>query len=150
MSKGLFGRIIIAVIFALILSSIGMKGDVKVLQSLYTVLGILYSIAMSLIVSFNLTQIRNIAIKKDLRKALRHIRNTITIDFGISSFALMCGLCMDTSDSSFHIYSYMKIDVLLLAICIVSISIIYDIRNFYAIQKLNDDVVDKVMEEENQ
>ncbi len=93
--KKAFFRILIAGIVALIFSSIGVEGSGNVLQPLYTVLGILYSIAMSLIVSFNLSQVRNTDYRKSIRVSLKHIRNTLTLDFAISSIALILSLCVE-------------------------------------------------------
>lgn len=146
--KKAFIRIVIATVIALILSSLGLEGSEKVLQSLYTVLGILYSIAMSLVVSFNLSQVRDTKTRNALRTALRHIRNTLTLDFGLSSVALIASICVDETKTNIPIYSIIQLNLLVLSICIVITSMIYEIFNFYSIQGLNDQVVDKIMEEE--
>ena len=144
-----FGRIVLATVVALILSSLNLEGSEKVLQSLYTVLGILYSIAMSLVVSFNLSQIRAVDTRRSLRKALKHIRNSLTVDFSLSSVALIISLCINEQEVLIPIYSFIKLDTLIVSTCIVIISMIYEILNFSSIQNLNDEVVEKIMEEED-
>lgn len=150
--KKAFFRILIAGIVALIFSSIGVEGSGNVLQPLYTVLGILYSIAMSLIVSFNLSQVRNTDYRKSIRVSLKHIRNTLTLDFAISSIALILSLCVEKNKiiSLFTINELtVKLNIPTLAICIVIISMLYEVLNFYSIQSLNDEIVEKIIDEEN-
>lgn len=150
--KKAFFRIVIAGIVALIFSSIGVEGSGNVLQPLYTVLGILYSIAMSLIVSFNLSQVRNTDYRKSIRVSLKHIRNTLTLDFAISSIALILSLCVEKNKiiSLFTIEKLtVKLNIPTLAICVVIISMLYEVLNFYSIQSLNDEIVEKIIDEEN-
>lgn len=150
--KKAFFRILIAGIVALIFSSIGVEGSGNVLQPLYTVLGILYSIAMSLIVSFNLSQVRNTDYRKSIRVSLKHIRNTLTLDFAISSIALILSLCVEKNKiiSLFTINELtVKLNIPTLAICVVIISMLYEVLNFYSIQSLNDEIVEKIIDEEN-
>lgn len=150
--KKAFFRIVIAGIVALIFSSIGVEGSGNVLQPLYTVLGILYSIAMSLIVSFNLSQVRNTDYRKSIRVSLKHIRNTLTLDFAISSIALILSLCVEKNKiiSLFTIKELtVKLNIPTLAICVVIISMLYEVLNFYSIQSLNDEIVEKIIDEEN-
>ena len=52
--KKLLIRNMLSLLFAIILGCLGVKGNAEVLKTLFTVLGIVFSISMSLVVSFNL------------------------------------------------------------------------------------------------
>lgn len=50
-------RIIVAVAIAIVLAIADVSGNAVVLQTLFTVLGIVFSISMSLLVSFSLSKV---------------------------------------------------------------------------------------------
>ena len=52
-------RIIVAVAIAIVLAIADVSGNAVVLQTLFTVLGIVFSISMSLLVSFSLSKVLN-------------------------------------------------------------------------------------------
>lgn len=56
----------LAIGVAILLAIAGVNGNAIVLQTLFTVLGIVFSISMSLLVSFSLTKILNNKIRDSL------------------------------------------------------------------------------------
>ncbi|HBX46340.1 hypothetical protein [Limibacterium fermenti] len=144
----LIARILIAVILSIGMASIGVNGNVAVLQTLFTVLGIVFSISMSLLVSFSLIKILNKKIRKKLRSSISQTRNMLLLDFGVSTIALVIALIWNTENLRYT-FGWCTIDVLLIAVTIVSLSLIYETYNFRKIHALNTDIEDTVIEEEN-
>jgi hypothetical protein len=60
-------RILIALCISVVLSYFGLHGSIGIFQSIYTVLGIAFSIEMSLIVSFDLSKIYNNRARQTIR-----------------------------------------------------------------------------------
>ncbi len=140
-------RIAIAILVALLLAIAGVYGNVVVLQTLFTVLGIVFSISMSLLVSFSLLKILNKKIRVSLRTAITHTRNMLLLDFGIATSALVVALLWD-EDYLRITYNWVTIDVMLIAVALVALSLVYEIYNFRKLHKLHTDIEDAVISEE--
>ncbi len=82
-------RILFSMVAALLLGITDVEGNVVVLQTLFTVLGIVFSISMSLLVSFNLSKILNNNMRNSLRGSITHLRNMLLLDFGMSTICLV-------------------------------------------------------------
>lgn len=141
-------RILIALCISIVLSSFGLHGSIGVLQSMYTVLGIAFSIAMSLIVSFDLSKIYNIKTKQRIRNSIKRTRNSIIFDFSISTIILIISSTDKFKETVIFICNKISLNIVLCAICIIAISLLYEVYNFTKIQSLNEDITDRVMEEE--
>lgn len=141
-------RIVIAVILSIVLASMGVNGNSAVLQTLFTVLGIVFSISMSLLVSFNLTKIHNNKIRSKIRSSVNRTRNMLLVDFGVSTIALVVALIWDV-DHLRYSFGRFTFDVLLLAIVIITLSLVYEAYNFRKIHTLNTDIEDAIIEEES-
>lgn len=140
-------RILFSTIVALIFASCGIKGNSNVLQTLFTVLGIVFSISMSLLVSFSLSKILNKAIRLKLRSSIIHTRNMLLCDFGLSTLCLVIALIWNNNELRFS-FGYITVDIMLLGVSIVAISLIYEIYNFRKLHKLHTDIEDAVIFEE--
>lgn len=140
-------RIATAILVALLLAIAGVDGNVVVLQTLFTVLGIVFSISMSLLVSFSLLKILNKKIRVALRTAITHTRNMLLLDFGIATSALVVALIWD-EDYIRITYNWITIDVMLIAVALVVFSLVYEICNFRKLHKLHTDIEDAVIAEE--
>lgn len=141
-------RILAAAIIALLLASCGVRGNNSVLQTLFTVLGIVFSISMSLIVSFNLSKILNKSIRRRLRSSIIHTRNMLLMDFGVSTICLVFSLIWDNTNLIYH-FNYFSLDIMLFGVSIVATSLIYEIFNFRKLHKLHTDIEDAVLIEES-
>lgn len=148
MSK-LIGRIIMAVGVASILSSFGLKGNAIVLQTLFTVLGIVFSISMSLLVSFNLSKVLNKELRHKLRENIVHTRKMLLWDFISSTIALFIALVWSETSLRYELTDWLVVDVMLVAVVVVIFSLIYEIYNFNTLHRLNSDIEDAVIEEES-
>lgn len=139
-------RLVIAVIVSLILTAIGVKGNAVVVQTLFTVLGIVFSIAMSLLVSFGLSKILNKGIRLKLRSSISQTRNCLLLDFTFSTLILVVSLLWD-SDHLVYGHGWFQVDIMLLAVCIIALSLIYEIYNFSRIHNLHTDIEDAIVKE---
>lgn len=145
MSK-LITRLILAVALSLCLSTAGVNSSDSVLQTLFTILGIVFSIGMSLLVSFNLSQIRNKSIRNRIRSSINNTIHLFVVDFIVTSLIFMCSILMYKKIAEFSI-STVKLNVIMIGICTTTISLIYEVCNFQRIHKLNVDIEEKILEE---
>lgn len=141
-------RIVIAAISAMVLAVLGVNGNAAVLQTLFTVLGIVFSISMSLLVSFGLSKILNKKIRNRLRYSITHARNMLLLDFGVSTFVLVVALIWKEDCMRFVFWNWCVIDIILIAVVLVATSLIYEIHNFRKLHKLHTDFEDAVIAEE--
>lgn len=142
----LFLRIILAVLFSLFLSACNLRGEVNVLQTLFTVLGIVFSISMSLLVSFDLSKVLNISARKKIREAIEYTRKCLMRDFAISS--ILFGMGMFMPSLSFRIYKGFSFYAVLVAICVVAVSLAYEVYNFNKIHNLHIDIEESILSED--
>lgn len=141
-------RIIIAVAIATILAIAGVSGNAAVLQTLFTVLGIVFSISMSLLVSFSLSKILNKQMRMTLRSSITHVRNMLLLDFGVATFVLVVALIWNEKHLRYTFSCWGVIDIMLTAVVLVATSLIYEIYNFSKLHKLHTDIEDAVITEE--
>ena len=140
-------RVTVAIFVALLLSIVGVQGNTIVLQTLFTVLGIVFSISMSLLVSFNLSKILNKKMRKSFRFAIEKTRNALIRDFLISTAIMITSLIW--KDDYIRIkLSFIIVDVMLIAVSLVAVSLTFEIYNFRKIHKLHTDIEDAVIDEE--
>lgn len=139
-------RLIIAVVVSLLLAAIGVKGNSVVVQTLFTVLGIVFSIAMSLLVSFGLSEILNKSVRLNLRASISNTRNCLLLDFCISTLILVVSLLWDGSCLVYEI-CWLRVDIMLFAVCAIALSLLYEIYNFSRIHNLHTDIEDAIVKE---
>lgn len=142
-------RILFAVALALVLAAVGVSGNAVVLQTLFTVLGIVFSISMSLLVSFNLSKILNKGMRRSLRASIVYARNMLLLDFVVSTVCLVTALIWKEDSLRYSLSNWLVIDVMLIAAIVVAISLVYEIYNFRRLHKLHCDIEDAVLEEES-
>ena len=141
-------RILIAFILAIAISSLGVRGNTNVLQTLFTVLGIVFSISMSLLVSFNLSKVLNQDIRKELRQRIANTRNFLLVDFIVSTVTLVTALIWTDTQINYTLWHWCDINVYMSATVIVAISLFYEIYNFRHLHTLNTNIEDAVIQEE--
>ena len=116
-------------------------------SSLYTVSGIMFSIGMSLIVTFRAVGVKNPRIKKGIRKEIIRVRNCFICNFIIVSILYMIMYPAIEKQNSLIVYDIYLLKFSHLLIFIVIYSILYFIWNFLAIQRLNHQIEDTVEKE---
>ncbi len=137
----------LAIGVAVLLAVAGVNGNVVVLQTLFTVLGIVFSISMSLLVSFSLTKILNKKVRDSLRFSISHTRNMLLLDFGLSTIVSVVALVWDNT-SYRYTFKCIVLDVMLIGVMLVATSLVYEIYNFRKLHKLHMDIEDAVITEE--
>ena len=134
--------LLISIVLAVVLSlytRVLMTGDV--LDTLYTVAGVIFSVGMSLTVSPKTDGVANETIKKSIRYSYKKIRNSFMYFFGI--------------DTVLYVLTEFDLSMCLAAIlsncCAIFLlfSVAYYVYNFYCLQILGEEIEDQVMKEKN-
>lgn len=140
-------RIALAIGVAILLAIAGVNGNAIVLQTLFTVLGIVFSISMSLLVSLSLTKILNKKIRDSLRISISHTRNMLLLDFSMSTIVSVVALIWD-SKLLRYTFKGIILDIMLIGVMLIATSLIYEIYNFRKLHKLHTDIEDAIIAEE--
>lgn len=141
-------RTILSMAFSVLLADAGVRGNAEVLKTLFTVLGIVFSISMSLLLSFNLSKILNTSVRKSIRREIAHTRMMLLIDFVLSTLFLVVSLLWNPDSIRYEIRSWLVIDIELIGLLCIGFSLFYEIYNFSCIHKLHGDIEDAVIAEE--
>jgi hypothetical protein len=132
---------------AILLAQFGVIGNSTVLQTLFTVLGIVYSVSMSMIMSFSPSKVLNKTIRLKLRSSIKHTYNMLFLDFGISTLCLVVALIWNIGDLR-YLTRYFTIDIILIGAVFMATSLIYESYNFRKIHKLHTDIEDAIINED--
>ena len=122
------------------------------LSTLYTVCGIMFSIGLSLIVTFNLSNIRNKNYLNTIKNNLKYIRNSFMWYFAIATLAFISENYLPAENLNLYIFQTAKgiqLSWWFIFFVLILFAIFYFIVNFIALQKLNADIYDKINEEMN-
>ena len=151
-------KTIIRILFVLILFIItslacSIHPDDFFVNTIFTVSGIMFSVGLGLIVTFNMGGIKNKKYIKLLRGNIDRVRNSFlkyflisTVCFTADYYLRQKGLnitAINIKDTHFELNWSVLFCLLMLY------SIVYYIINFIAIQKLNNDIFDKANEQDN-
>ena len=144
-------RIIIAALVCIALSLIPLKPIEITLNILYGLIGVLFSVAMSLIIAFDGSKINNLELKKGIRDSIHETRNNFLIIFTACSIFFVVYSLLPNSlqqvtwleKDSFKLYSTWSVSVL----CFLLYTIIVLIYNYIDLQQLYEDIEDKLTDE---
>ncbi len=129
-------------------SVMGWRPDTFLLSTLYTVCGIMFSIGLGLIVTFNMNGVKNKSYINKIRKNLKSVRDSFLIYFVISTTCLVLGQYMNDIDVTFKVKEVMiTISPVMLFFSLIVYSIIFFIINFLEVQRLSQDIFDKINQE---
>ena len=138
-------RILVVLISTIIFSSVGnFTPDRVLMNTVFTVSGIMFSIGLGLIVNFNLYEIKNSWYLKRIRKNLNKVRNSFIFYFALST---LCFLLFHYLLIPIFSVWVLKFDVSVLFLIVMLFSIGYYIVNLVELQKLNDEIVDRINRE---
>lgn len=139
-------RVIGIILMALILSSLcpSLPISEEFIRTLFTVVGIMFSVSMSILIGFNTTDIYNERFLNLVRLDLRRIRRYFIMYFVVSvllyiTFALF-------PDLSFSI-KWIQFRFAIFVATFESFTILYYIYNLIKLGDLNDKISDKIKEE---
>lgn len=142
-------RIFLVLVLTVILSYFGIIGSTNAVQALFTVLGISFSISMSLIISFDLSQVLNDKYRNPIRNAITNTRNGLILDFAFSTLILLLASIQVVSDYELQIKGTAVFYFQTFAICVIAFSIFYEAYNFTKIHNLQNDITDAIIKEKN-
>lgn len=147
---------IIAAFLCVFLSCVPIKIPKDALNVLYGIVGVLFSVGMSLIIAFTAKDIVNSELKKILRKSMHQVRNNFLWIFFISTlFYVVFSIVGENSQISIHFFkteSYeltvtFSVSVAVLGILIYSTIAL--VSNYMDIQGFYEDIEDRIQNETN-
>ncbi|MBR4127827.1 MAG: hypothetical protein IKR09_09670 [Alphaproteobacteria bacterium] len=131
-------RIIVLFLVFIILSFFNFCFEKEVLNTIYNVSGIMFSVGLGLIVGTTFSELKNTNYLKSVRQNLKYIRSVFIYYFLAETFLfLFVGNKFNTTIMHYNI----KYDTFFAIFSIYTI--IYFTFNFLQIQKLNEDITDK-------
>lgn len=144
---------IAAAVICLLMSLIPIQPTDTTLNILYGIIGVLFSVGMSLIIAFNGSNIVNSELKAQLRDNMHKVRNNFLFVFFICSvfyigFSLLKPEWQKVDivkNDDMYIYCSWPVSVLLMLIY----SIIALISNYVHIQQFYEDIEDKIHDEQS-
>lgn len=140
--KKLVFKIIFFILFIVLSFFWSLEVSDNTISTMYTVAGIMFSIAMSLLVTSNTVGIRNNSIKQEIRYNMRIARNNFIFWFALDTFIYIFST-VELQEFTVRDYSF-KFNSSLFSVCSIVFSIFYFIVNFIQIQKLNRDIEDRL------
>ena len=146
--KRLFGQMIIAGGLSLLLSSFtSIPYSSSITGALYTVVGVASSLSISMAISIDLKEVREPRYRSKLKKDVRLLLDSLVCDFGIASFALLASILGRSIPIALPGVS-LSLDISLLSSILIALSLVYNIRNIYAIYKFKADLEERIIGEE--
>ena len=150
MKKNLF-RLLCVLLLSLLLSPfLSGHAYADIVSTLYTVAGIVFSIGLGLISGFDLRDIKNKEYLEKIRHNIKATRSAFIFFFSYATFALLVFLYFGKNDYSWcceEIGIVLRFDIGVFAVLAILFSIFYFVINFLALQKLRDQITDKILEE---
>ena len=135
--------IVVCVLIAVITSSfsniLSLSGDT--VSTLYTISGIMFSIGMSMLVTSNTSDVKNLRMKKVIRKKMKEVSIRYLFCFSFAS-ALYVLLYSRMADGCIHFYQMIKLNFSDLLVVVMSYSIFYFTVNFLSLRRLNAQIED--------
>lgn len=119
-------------------------------STVFTVAGIMFSIGLGLIVTFVPNGIKNKSYLKTIRQNITEVRNSFLSHFSLTTFYYILNQYFFNYEFVFQWVDKINIAFSVsIFLCLLMIySSIFFIANFIQIQKLNNDIFDKVSEEQ--
>lgn len=112
----------------------------SMLNTLYTVAGVIFSVGMSITVSPKTESVMNMKMRKSIRTSYLNVRNSFMLFFAIDTLLLI-------ASSAWSIAKYPSALDLACAIFTL-LSIAYFVYNFMELQNLGNQIEDQIMKEQ--
>ena len=142
--------LIVTIISFIISNTISIDLDAFFMNTFYTVSGIMFSIGIGLVVTFNLQGIKNKSYIIGIRKNLNRVRNSYIIYFTLTTICFVIDnyLRIEKIDTTIKLLNKFSLpfNAPLFFFLLILFSISYFIVNFLELQKLNNDIFDKMNE----
>lgn len=129
-------------VFITILIDIKIEKDVS--NTLFTIVGIMFSIGMSIAVTANTSVVVNRKIRKSIRDEINRIRDLFISCFAIVGVIYVLNIILKSWNLEIWGYKIFSLEVYQLVIQLYSI--VYYIINFKSLQKMNNQIGDALNE----
>lgn len=118
-------------------------------ETLYTVVGVMFSVGMSLIISVSTNNVHNIEAKKDIRKRMKIVTNNYVISFVVITFFFIIfnENCVQQDTDLLSIYKWIAINKTDFITMLSAMGLIYYVVNFMTIQGMNREIEDIIDQE---
>ena len=138
---------IISIFITILLYALNIHANDNIIQTVYNVIGIIFSIGMGLIVTFSMSGVESKKYVTEIRKSINGVRNKFILIFFICtllfiSYQHIPRIEYEISDMCILIDEIIKIH----AFVFLVLALVYLITNFIRIQVLKDDIFDKILE----
>lgn len=126
----------------------------NLVNTIYTISGIMFSIGMGVICTFNPSGIKNENIYSIIENNIFKVRSSFLFYFALSTIMVITQNIFDLSYRIEVDFDFIDIDITIIldakifTLVMSIIAIIYYIINFQAIQKLNLDIAKRIIQEE--
>ncbi|KAA6208111.1 hypothetical protein [Avibacterium paragallinarum] len=117
-----------------------------IVQTIYTLSGIMFSIGMGIVCTFNPSSIKNKQVFKRIKNNITSVRNTFLIYFTISTITFLASQFFSRNVLLLDDLTFI-FDPKILSLSFSIVSLIYFIINFLTIQKLIFDIAERVITE---
>jgi len=119
-------------------------------STIFTIAGIMFAVGMGLIVTFNPNGVKNKIYIKELRKNIRHVRDSFLIHIGLLTIYYIANQYVAGEQHELKIHHPIDLSFSYsILFCLLMIySAIFFVVNFLEIQRLNNDVFDALYKEE--
>ncbi|SEG39059.1 hypothetical protein SAMN05421847_2169 [Halpernia humi] len=138
---------LLIIVFAIAIT-INVNISAVFINTVYTVVGIMFSIGLGVIVTFNLQGVRNKNIIVFFRNNLLKLRNSYIKYFVITTVLFLVDNFFRESKNNIKEIQFKNIslnfDISVFVSLIMFFCILYFIYNFILLQKLNDDIYDEL------
>ena len=146
--KKLTAKLFFLVLFIVIILNFSISPNI--ISPIYTVSGIMFSIGFALIITFNMSGVKNADHIRYIRKELLSIRTNFLVHFFISTMAFMASQNMKKFDYMINYkgYFYFTYHIDTLFCVLILSSVFYFIVTFLRVHKLSNDIFDRILKEE--
>ena len=143
----LFCRYLTALIMSVVISSLfDIECKDQVIQTLFTVIGIAYSIAISNIIGFKTDDIVNVKYRNIIKNKIKSMKNMNTIDFSLSIHVFISSFLF--TNFKFSLY-FVRFNISMFVLLSLLFSLLYIVCSFAGLQQLSEDVSDRLYKEKN-
>ena len=143
----LFYRYLTALIMSVVISSLfDIECKDQVIQTLFTVIGIAYSIAISNIIGFKTDDIVNVKYRNIIKNKIKSMKYMNTIDFSLSILVFISSFLF--TSFKFSLY-FVRFNISMFVLLSLLFSLLYIVCSFAGLQQLSEDVSDRLYKEKN-
>ncbi|MGX4746099.1 hypothetical protein ACWCOS_15690 [Providencia rettgeri] len=129
-------------------STLEWRPDNFLISTLYSVCGIMFSIGLGLIVTFNMSGVKNKSYIVIIRDNLKSVRDSFLKYFALSTICLILNQYIQDKAYSIEIKGFLiSIYPSLILFLLILYSIVFFIVNFLEVQKLSNDIFDTINKE---